>query len=287
MFPVRLAVLVTLCATSATVLCAPSIKLCTATADGTYQAVGEAIRRQVSPDRLRIELVETTGSMDNLKRMARGRCDAAIAQVDAYLVYQQEHLADPLIIARPSALYEEFVHLVCRRDSGVRSETDLLDAPEGNRVLVGETFSGSALTWRSIVLIKPAYARVWERESGGPGALRRVLGRRGATCLMFVSGLRSEFASSIDVHGDQLTLVDLHDEELLSAEIEGVRVYKLGEIPARTYDALQSKPVKTLTVMAILATSAAWAEANPDGWRDLQAAIQQARPDIRALTAPR
>ena len=58
--------------------------------------------------------------------MAAKACDAGIAQIDAYLVYQDAHRNERLKVRSPHYLYDEFVHLVCRRNSGIESIQDLL-----------------------------------------------------------------------------------------------------------------------------------------------------------------
>lgn len=268
---------------------AETLALCTARADGNYYAAGEAIRARTNPDRLQITLVETEGSVDNLERLARGACDAAIVQLDAYLVYQESHRGDRLALARPSYLYDEFVHLVCRRDAGIESIEDLAGG-SGNSILIGEPDSGSAATWRYFTLLDPSYAPVAARTVGGMQALAEMREPGGPTCMMFVSGLRSPYSASVAETGARLRLVPIDDPDLDEARFAGERIYRFRDIPGDTYPALRgdgaSRNLETLTVGATLFVTERWASDHPDAHALLGEAIQRAKPDINRKVEP-
>lgn len=268
---------------------AETLALCTARADGNYHAAGEAIRMRSNPDRLQITLVETAGSVENLERLARGECDAAIVQLDAYLVYQEAHRRERLALARPSYLYEEFVHLVCRRDAGVDSIADLGDDSAAG-ILIGEPDSGSAATWRYFTILDPAYAPIAARTIGGDEALAVMRGTGGPACMMYVSGLRSEYSASVSELGTSLELVPVDDPDLDEARFAGERIYRFRTIPAGTYPSLQAdgraRDVESLTVGATLFVTERWAAEHPDAHRHLQDAIQRAKPAIAERVAP-
>lgn len=64
------------------------VRYCTGVPGGNYDFTGIAIKRQL-PQHL--ELVNTGGSMDNLAKVDKGECEAAIVQSDAYFVYMQQN----------------------------------------------------------------------------------------------------------------------------------------------------------------------------------------------------
>src|SRR4051812_23829970 len=64
-----------------------TVKLCTGKTTGNYYKAGTLVKQQLSS----VEIIATNGSMDNLQRLARGECDAAIAQSDAVFVYENQH----------------------------------------------------------------------------------------------------------------------------------------------------------------------------------------------------
>jgi hypothetical protein len=62
------------------------LSLCTDEPGTYYDAIGAEIRRQLEPFGLAVRRVRTTGSVENLRRLRDGRCDAALAQNDVYLM---------------------------------------------------------------------------------------------------------------------------------------------------------------------------------------------------------
>jgi hypothetical protein len=259
------------------------LRLCTALATGNYHASGQEIARQVKRSGITVRLVETTGSMDNLERMAANECDAGIVQKDAYLVYQDLHRQERLDIRRPRHLYDEFVHLVCRRDSGIESIQDLSNQPAAHTLLVGPSRSGGAITWTSFRLLDSTYSEVKTGDIELDGALQLVRSAE-ASCLMFVSGLRSKYSSSIDQSGDLLRLVAVDDPDFDKAKFAGRPIYSFKDIPSDTYANLQAPSgsrVKTLTVRAIFIINSDWAEAFPNAFELLIEGLARATPVIQ------
>ena len=269
---------------------ADSLSLCTARADGNYYAAGEAIRARIDSDRLQLELIETAGSVDNLNRLARGECDAAIVQLDAYLVYQETNRSKRLQLARPNYLYEEFVHLVCRRDAGIDGIEDLARDSAKHSILIGEAQSGSAATWRSFTLLDPTYASVPTRAVGGMQALTAIQASGGPACMIYVSGLRSKFSAAVNGAGDSLLIVPVNDPSLDAARFAGDRIYRFRDIPAGTYPALEAgsrkRDLETLTVGATLFVTQHWATKHDVGHSYLVDAILVAKPAILERVAP-
>ena len=70
--------------------------LCSARQDGVYYLAAEQIGRSLRNPELEVRAIETKGSLDNLKRMARGDCDAAIVQRDALMIQTMQDLSNCL-----------------------------------------------------------------------------------------------------------------------------------------------------------------------------------------------
>lgn len=270
---------------------AESLTLCTARADGNYYAAGQTIQSRTDAGRLRLELLETAGSVDNLAKLARGECDAAIVQLDAYLVYQETHRSNRLELARPNYLYEEFVHLICRRDTGIHTIEDLSDGSAKHRILIGEPESGSAATWRAFTLLDPGYAAVATQPVGGMQALAELQQPGRASCMIYVSGLRSTFSTAVNDAGDNLQFVSVDDPDLDEARFAGERIYRFRKIPSGTYPGLEAgakrRDLKTLTVGATLFVSQRWAGEHYAAHSYFVDAILQAKPAILDRVAPR
>ncbi len=97
------------------------------------------------------EAIATQGSVENVKRMAEGTLDAALAQADiaaAALAGDEMFGGKPVTGLRAVAnLFPETVHVVARRDHGFDSIADL----RGRRISLGELGSGTLPLARSLL----------------------------------------------------------------------------------------------------------------------------------------
>lgn len=262
-----------------------ALELCTADKAGNYYAAGEEIRKLLDPDRVSLNLIETAGSWANLTRMVTGQCNAAIVQIDAYLVFRNDNDRSLLDITRPYFLYDEYIHLVCKKDSGVQSLQALSGTKAGSTILVGEPDSGSATSWKFIRAQDISYVDVEFREVGGATALDQVL-QGEAKCMMAVSGLRSPFFVDMDARGAALALVPAIDSDLLGQKIGGLEVYGEATIAGDTYVNLQAgTPVKTISVGATMIVDRAWSQANAKAFDALMSAVAKASPKIKERVA--
>jgi len=259
------------------------LNLCTAGAESGYLEVGRSIAKHANPKYLAVTAVETSGSVDNMERMSRRECGAAIVQTDAYLVYQSRHKDRPVEVTRNRFLYAEFVHLVCRRDANVSSTDDLLSNPGRHGILVGAEKSGSALTWRAFTIVDHRYSELKATEIGGENALDRVLNNE-AQCLFFVTALGSELAENVNRRGKDLRLVPITEPALRSAKFGATTLYEMRQFPKGIYknlDAgLSESEIETLTVAATLVIDRHWANRYPNGPSALLGAVTGATPTI-------
>jgi TRAP transporter TAXI family solute receptor len=259
------------------------LTLCTAGPEGNYFATGRDMAAAANPRYLKITVAQTSGSMDNMQRLARRECGAAIVQSDAYLVYQSKHRDQPVEITRNRFLYAEFAHLVCRRDAKVATTGDLLHNPGRHKILVGASESGSALTWRAFTLLDDRYARLPAEQIGAEESLNRVLDGQ-AQCLFFVSGLGSELARRVDQRGKSLRLVPITEDVLRNAEFGKATLYETRHIPKGIYKNLEAglpdSGVATLTVGATLVIERHWSVQYPNGPSALLGAVSGAMPAI-------
>lgn len=244
------------------------VNLCTAGSGGNYFAAGHDMADHANPKFLKITVVETSGSMDNMRRMATHECGAAIVQSDAYLVYQSRHRDRPVEVTRNRFLFAEFAHLVCRRDADVASTADLLASPGRRKILVGAEESGSALTWRAFTILDRRYGQIPVDNVGGETALERVLAGQ-AQCMFYVSGLGSDFGKDVNQRGKDLRLVPITDDALRNAVFGSMTLYDTRHFPKGYYanlDSGSSGPVvETLTVSATLVIERHWSERYRDG----------------------
>ena len=108
-----------------------TIRIATASRGSFYFDIGDALSRYLEESvRRPVEIVQTRGSLDNLKLLADGGADLAIIEASAFP-------ADGIGVLSP--LFSEFLHIVVRRGSGIMSVADL----DGARIALGEP--GSAI----------------------------------------------------------------------------------------------------------------------------------------------
>ncbi|MEU0742298.1 TAXI family TRAP transporter solute-binding subunit [Streptomyces sp. NPDC006134] len=120
-----------------------TITFSTGTRAGVYQKYGELLRTEFGKDMpdLKVRLLTSAGSQENVERVATGKADFTIAAADAVETYK--------IAGRPGAdglrgvarLYDDYVQLVVPVGSDIRSVADL----RGKRVAVGLPHSGVRL----------------------------------------------------------------------------------------------------------------------------------------------
>ncbi|EIJ42576.1 TRAP transporter solute receptor, TAXI family [Beggiatoa alba B18LD] len=265
----------------------PSLSLCTGSKTGTYFPVGEMIATQAKGV-LTVNVVETKGSADNLKKLKDKTCQAAIVQADAYFAEEDTQVRSALKLEQTATLYDEYVHLICNRESGVSGVGDLEDYPDKYTLLVGVKGSGSALTWRSFGLLDEDYSKVPTLPIGEGRALAQLVEGREAQCLLYIGGLNSDTMKSFNAQGDKLKLVPVDDGDFDNKTDQlGKRIYHFTKIPSGTYDKLQSgffsSSVTTLAVQAVVVTDKTWIEANSDAYNDFVTAVFDATPHIKRL----
>lgn len=93
----------------------------------------------------RAEPLTTGGSLDNMRRLAAGEATFAVALLDAAV---QQAVGQPAgAMAAVGKVYENYVHCLVRRDSGIGNYRDLA----GRRIGIGEAGSGTSLTAHRIL----------------------------------------------------------------------------------------------------------------------------------------
>lgn len=246
-----------------------TIRICTGGETGKYYQTAAEIGAQLKGS-VKVEVVSTNGSLDNFQRLSDGTCDAAIVQSDAYGIFTATNPAARLNVERVVPLYEEYVHLVCNRESGVHSVRDLLKKPDA-RVLIGPNGSGTSVTWQTWGKQAEAYLKVGTDPIGSTRAITRTVDGTDASCLLFVAGLRSGTMNEVNELGkSSLGLVSIDDGSFDDVkDPKGQQVYTFKDIPAGTYPNLQNygflggqSNIPTLAIGAILIANTDWIDAN-------------------------
>jgi TRAP transporter TAXI family solute receptor len=119
-----------------------TVTFSTGTRAGVYYEYGDRLRKELAKDMpgLKVELLTSDGSQENVARVATGEADFTIAAADAVETYKLDgEGADQLRgVAR---LYDDYVQLVVPPHSEIESVADL----RGKRVAIGLPDSGVRL----------------------------------------------------------------------------------------------------------------------------------------------
>jgi TRAP transporter TAXI family solute receptor len=120
-------------------------RIATGATGGTYYPVGGIIATSVSqPDKLVVSAQASSGSVANVNGISRGDFESGFSQSDvATWAYQGKMIFDgkprQTKLRLIASLYPETIHVVVRKDSGIRSVADL----KGKRVSLDMPGSGT------------------------------------------------------------------------------------------------------------------------------------------------
>lgn len=189
--------------------------------DGTYIKFGQNIREIIAQEcGSDLQVKQSQGSLDNFSRLRyEPFTQLAIVQSDAleFLKLSSEtskELRDQADNFRYIfSLYPEEVHLLTRRDTGIRNIRDL----KGRRVAVGSPKSGTNLT--ATLLLRRIAIDVSESRIGERDALELLLsdnpGER-IDAMFYVAGKPVDLFTKVDSRYSNLSLVEIADPAIES-----------------------------------------------------------------------
>lgn len=182
--------------------------MCTGGPKGMYYAVSNVINdkmKAVSND-VKLEVIQTAGTPDNLSRLQEGQCPVMIGQSD--VVGYTKAVAQGLDTIY--ALYPEPVHLICNVSSEVNSLQDLMN--KHGTVAIGAAGSGAFMTWQVLGHMIPGqelYKSVRTTNDSGSAALLKVMDGN-TDCLLKVISPYSKEMADIDAQSrGRIKLVEL------------------------------------------------------------------------------
>lgn len=276
-----------LCLAGLASLAAPAVandtlRICTGGENGGYFRTASEIAATLKGT-VAVEVIGTNGSLDNLRKLEAGECDAAIVQSDAYGDYISTKPGSTLNIERLTPLYAEYANLICNRSAGINKVGDLRG--KDVTVAIGPQTSGTAVTWRSLVKQSPDFAGI--ATNSDPISNRTVAKLVDSTelqCALFISGLGAGTLLEVNANANgSLGLVDFQHEGFDDTiDPQGKRVYENASIPGGTYPELQNygflggqSDIPTIRVTAVLVANVSWADANTNAYDDFAGAALQ------------
>ncbi|GGW69839.1 hypothetical protein GCM10010503_54040 [Streptomyces lucensis JCM 4490] len=232
-----------------------TIVFSTGTARGVYQEYGERLRTELAEDMpgLKVKLLSSAGSQENVQRVATGKADFTFAAADAVAAYQLRHGSGAGRLRGVARLYDDYVHLIVRRGSDVKSVADL----RHKRVAIGPPDSGVRLIADRVLKAAGIDPRkditpVADGIDIGPDRLRR-----GKIDAFFWSGGLPTKGLLTLARKSAFTFVPI-DAGLvakLHADGEEARYYRATNIPESAYPKVQhGAQVPTIAVSNVLMT---------------------------------
>lgn len=228
------------------------ISLATGARDGVYEKYGMLLKTDLKTalPGVRVNLVHTVGSVDNIERVVTGRADFTIAAADAVASYTGPGRGDLRACAR---LYDDYMQLVVPRDSKVRSARDL----RGLRVGVGQDGSGvNLITRRLLTAAGLDIDKDLKAEPVGIDQAPSMLGDGQLDAFFWSGGLPTAAVSAMAAQGE-IRLVQLGDlVAALHTMGPKMQYYRQAMMPADAYPRAQDgQAVPTIAVANLLVTT--------------------------------
>ena len=247
-------------------------------ATGVYYDYGEQMARVLSRDLdADVEFQETNGSVDNLRRIATGDAQLGFAQSDAVAdaVAGVGDFDQALPIRAVARLYDEYVHVVVRADSGIRSLSDLA----GRTISLGARDSGVSVVSRRVLAASDVAASGISDLALGIDASIAALTDGRIDGFFWVGGLPTP---GIETLADRvpIRLLSIDAEVVEKADAVHAGVYRSAEFPIGAYGS--NEPTVAMTVPNYLVTSA---DVPDELIRDVLSTLFAQRTEI-AMTVP-
>ncbi|MFF9771092.1 TAXI family TRAP transporter solute-binding subunit [Streptomyces sp. NPDC014636] len=232
-----------------------TIVFSTGTPRGVYQEYGERLRNEMGTDMpgLKVKLLNSAGSQENVERVATGRADFTIAAADAVAAYELRHGVGAGRLRGVARLYDDYVHLIVPRGSDIRNVADL----RHKRVATGLPDSGVRLIAERVLRaagMDPQKDVTAEADGIDTGPARLQQGKIDA--FFWSGGLPTKGLAALAKDG-AFRFVPIGDDIItrLHGQGEESRYYRATNIPESAYPAVQQGlPVPTIAVSNVLMT---------------------------------
>jgi TRAP transporter TAXI family solute receptor len=129
------------------------LRLATGQDNSAYQAFGAQYAQALKKDDIRLVLVPTLGSQDNLERLRRGEADIAFVQSGSTGEAQAGKQADARGLASLGSLFTEPVWLFLREEGQGRTRVTNLTGLRGLRINLGPEGTGVPNLFRQILAV--------------------------------------------------------------------------------------------------------------------------------------
>ncbi|MFG2554609.1 TAXI family TRAP transporter solute-binding subunit [Streptomyces sp. NPDC048581] len=231
-----------------------TITFSTGTRAGVYQEYGALLRKELAEDmpQLKVRLLTSDGSQENVERVATGQADFTIAAADAVDTYKIDGKPVSGRLRGVARLYDDYVQLVVPPDSDIRSVADL----KGKRVAIGRANSGVRLIATRVLEaagIDPA-KDITPRSDGidtGPKRLGHEL-----DAFFWSSGVPTDGLEDIaETSSFRFVPIDADLVAKVHAQGDAAHFYRATNMPESAYPTIQNgDTVPTIAVSNLLIT---------------------------------
>ncbi|MEZ3181903.1 TAXI family TRAP transporter solute-binding subunit [Streptomyces pimonensis] len=256
-----------------------TITLSTGIRAGVYQKYGELLRSSLGrhmPD-LDVRLETSDGSQENVRRVATGEADFAIAAADAVETYRLSDRPNADRLRGVARLYDDYVQLAVAPGSGIRSVADL----RGKRVAIGPPKSGVRLIANRVLRAVGIDPETDIRPSSdGIDTGPKRLGR-GLDAFFWSGGLPTDGLKTLtEQSAIRFVPIDADLVSELHRESGATRHYRATNMPESAYPGSQlGSAVPTMAVSNLLITRA---DADPRLTEWLTRIVLRSRDNIGA-----
>lgn len=226
---------------------ARKVTLASGAAGGYYSRLSQQVKSSAEGSvGIAVQEVESQGSLQNLQRLLDRDVDFALVQLDVAGEAMQQGKVKAIAL-----LANEYIHVITRRDTGVRQFTDL----QGKRVAVGTP--GSGIRFTANRLLQAAKLRVYADAANFDQAMDKLKNRQ-IDAVVYVGSLgaseklRQSLSSNPSL---QIAQVPANLVNYLTVRDPGF--YRSAVIPIGTYNPLPAIPpenVQTLSTATVLVT---------------------------------
>ncbi|MFG3170215.1 TAXI family TRAP transporter solute-binding subunit [Streptomyces sp. NPDC048200] len=225
------------------------------TPTGVYQKYGTLLQGAMAKDMpdVDVRLLNSDGSQENIRRVATGQADFSIAAADAVETYILQNKPGSGRLRGCSRLYDDYVHLVVRRSSSIRSVADL----KGRKVAVGPSGSGVRLIANHVLQAAGLDADSdIEPLDNGIKDMPEMLEDHKIDAFFWSGGLPTSAVLELS-EADDIRLVPIGSDLVKKLHEQGgaSRYYRAAVMPADAYPKAQrGAAVQTLAVANFLIT---------------------------------
>ncbi|MGH1351704.1 MAG: TAXI family TRAP transporter solute-binding subunit [Methyloligellaceae bacterium] len=221
----------------------PTLRMASGGPGGTYYAFSTALSEIVNSysKKIRIEVVESSGSNDNADRLQKGITELGLLQSDT-VVGKNVSIA--------ARLFPEMFHLIARADSNIKSVSDL----KGRRLALPPKTSGSTALFSTLRNHYELGEDAIEVQYGSLNEGMQSLKEGKADALFVVMAMGNDKIKHI-IKSQDLELISIDQAPAISLYHPAL---KSGKIPVGAYSGekpIPSKPISIISVDSLLAVN--------------------------------